>query len=78
MSTTVNEPGNYPFSCQHPYGCDKPKYVLAFGQNLIWEPLRSVAGAAGSILSSLALFVVAGFGAIVINTVVAIKRRRGS
>ena len=57
MSTTVNEPGNYTFSCQHPDGSDQPKYVLAFGQNLFWELLRSLAGTASSILGSLAVVV---------------------
>lgn len=78
MSTTVNEPGNYTFSCQHPDGGDQPKYVLAFGQNLFWELLRSLAGEAGSILGSLAVIFVAGFAAMVITIVVAIKRRNVS
>jgi hypothetical protein len=78
MSTTVNEPGNYTFSCKHSDGSDQPKYVLAFGQNLFWELLRSLAGTASSILGSLAAIVVAGIAAMVITIVVAIKRRNGS
>jgi hypothetical protein len=78
MSTTVNEPGNYIFSCQHPDGSDQPEYVLAFGQNLFWEFLRAIAGAAGSVLGSLTVIVVAGIAATVIVIAVAVKRRRGS
>ncbi|UCC53293.1 MAG: hypothetical protein JSV68_04860 [Anaerolineaceae bacterium] len=78
MSTTVNEPGNYTFSCRHPDGSDQPKYVLAFGQNLFWELLRAIAGTAGSILGSLAIMFVAGFAAVAISIVVAIKRQNGS
>jgi len=78
MSTTVDEPGNYTFSCQHPDGSDQPKYVLAFGQNLVWELFRSIAGAAGSILGSLVVIVVTGISAMAIIIVVAIKRRSGS
>jgi hypothetical protein len=78
MSTTVNEPGKYTFSCQHPDGSDQPKYVLAFGQNLFWELLRSLAGAAGSFLGSLVIMGVAGIAAIAITVVVAMKRRNGS
>ena len=74
--------GKYTFSCQHPDGSDQPKYVLAFGQNLGWEFMRSIArsiaGAAGSILGSLVIMVAAGIAAMVITAVVAIRRRRGS
>jgi hypothetical protein len=78
MSTTVNEPGNYTFSCQHPDGSDQPEYVLAFGQNLFWEFLRAIAGAAGSVLGSLTVIIAAGIAATVIVIAVAVKRRRGS
>ena len=70
--------GKYTFSCQHPDGSDQPKYVLAFGQNLVWESMRSIAGAAGSILGSLVIMVAVGIAAMVITAVVAIRRRRGS
>jgi len=78
MSTTVDEPGNYTFACQHPDSSDKPKYVLAFGQNLFWELIRAIAGTAGSILGSLVVIVVTGIFAMAIIIVVAIKRRSGS
>jgi hypothetical protein len=43
MSTTIHEPGIYTFSCQHSNGSPHPKFVLAVGQNMIWELLGAVA-----------------------------------
>jgi len=78
MSTTINEPGIYTFSCRHPDGGDQPKYVLAFGQNIFWELMRSMAGAAGSIVGSMATLFISGIAAVVITIIVAIKRQRSS
>jgi hypothetical protein len=78
MSTTIAEPGAYTFSCRHPDGGDHPKYVLAFGQNLGWEFIRAFVGAAGAIISSFAVVVVAAVVSMVFAAVVAIQRWKES
>ena len=75
MSTTVDEPGNYTFSCRYPDGEAEPKIVLAFGQNLFWEFMAVIIRTAGRIVGGLAVLGAAGAVAIVIAVVTAIKRR---
>ena len=74
MSTTVDEPGNYTFSCQYPDGEAQPKIVLAFGQNLVWEFITTIAGTTAPIVGSLGVLGGAGVAAIATTIVVAVKR----
>jgi len=75
MSTTVDEPGDYTFSCRYPNGREQPEIVLAVGQNILWEDIGILMGTAGSVLGGLAILGGSGVVAIVIAVVVAIKRR---
>ena len=49
MSTTVDEPGGYAFSCQYADGREQPRIVLAIGQNIIWVCMGALARTAGSL-----------------------------
>jgi hypothetical protein len=44
MSTTIDAPGIYGFSCRYPDGESRPRVVLAFGQNIVWECISSLLG----------------------------------
>jgi hypothetical protein len=74
MSTTVDRPGEYTFSCRYPDGREQPKIVLAVGQNIVWEEMRILAQAGVSVLGSLALVGVLGAAAVVAAIATAIKR----
>jgi len=75
MSTTIDDPGNYTFSCRYPDGREQPEIVLAVGQNILWEDIGIMARTAGSVLGGLAVLCISGVIAVVIAIVVAVKRR---
>ena len=80
MSTTVNEPGRYTFSCRLADGSQEPQVVLAIGQNLFFELMAAVAHTAGSLLGSLAVATAIAAASLlvaaVITVAVAIRRNR--
>ena len=76
MSTTVDEPGDYTFSCRYPDGREQPEIVLAVGQNILWEDIGILTRTAGSVLGGLAVLGGSGVVAIVIAIVIAVKRRQ--
>jgi hypothetical protein len=76
MSTTVDEPGDYTFSCRYPDGREQPKIVLAVGQNILWEDIGTLTRTAGSVLGGLAVLGGSGVVAMVIAIVIAVKRRQ--
>jgi len=76
MSTTVDRPGDYTFSCGYPDGSEQPKIVLAVGQNIVWEEARLLARAAVPVLGSLALLGASGTMAVAVAIIIAVKRRR--
>ena len=75
MSTTIDDPGDYTFSCRYPDGREQPEIVLAVGQNILWEDIGILTRTAGSVLGGLAVLGGSGMVTIVIVIVVAIKRR---
>ena len=76
MSTTVDEPDDYAFSCRYPDGREQPEIVLAVGQNILWEDIGILTRTAGSVLGGLAVLGGSGVVAIVIAIVIAVKRRQ--
>jgi hypothetical protein len=74
MSTTINDPGNYTFSCRYPDGREQPEIVLAFGHNIVWECIGVITRTAGPLLRGLAALVGSGVVASGIVIVVAILR----
>ena len=74
MSTTVDEPGDYTFSCRYPDGREQPKIVLTVGQNILWEEIGTLTRTAGSVLGGLAVLGGSGVVAMVIAIVIAVKR----
>jgi hypothetical protein len=74
MSTTVDEPGSYAFSCRYTDDRERPSIVLAFGQNIIWELLGLLGRTACSLLCGLAVLGVSGVAASAISIVVTVKR----
>lgn len=76
MSTTIDDPGNYTFSCRYADGREQPEIVLAVGQNILWEDIHIMARTAGSVLGGLAVLCSSGVVAIVIATVVGVKRHQ--
>jgi hypothetical protein len=76
MSTTVDRPGDYTFSCRYPDGREQPQIVLAVGQNIVWEEMRILARAAVPVLSSLALVGASGAVAAGVAIIIAVKRHR--
>ena len=76
MSTTIDDPGNYTFSCRYPDGREQPEIVLAVGQNILWEDIGILTRTAGSVLGGLAVLGGSGVVAIVIAIVIAVKRRQ--
>jgi hypothetical protein len=76
MSTTVDEPGDYTFSCRYPDDREKPEIVLAVGQNILWEDIGILTRTAGSVLGGLAALGGSGVVAIVIATAIAVKRHQ--
>ena len=76
MSATIDDPGNYTFSCWYPDGRGRPEIVLAVGQNILWEDIGTMARAAGSVLGGLAVLFGSGAVAAIVVIVVAVKRRQ--
>jgi hypothetical protein len=76
MSTTINEPGTYTFSCRYADGREQPEIVLAVGQNILWEDMHTMARTAGSVLGGLAVLCSSGVVAAVVVIVIAVKRRQ--
>jgi len=76
MSTTIDEPGDYTFSCRYPDGREQPEIVLAVGQNILWEDIGILTRTAGSVLGGLAMLGGSEVVAIVIAIVIAVKRHR--
>jgi len=76
MSTTVDEPGDYTFSCRYPDDREQPEIVLAVGQNVLWEDIGILTRTAGSVLGGLAVLGGSAVVAIVIAIVIAVKRHR--
>jgi hypothetical protein len=74
MSTTIDDPGNYTFSCWYADGREQPEIVLAVGQNILWEDIRTMARTAGSVLGGLAVLCSSGVVAAVVVVVIAVKR----
>jgi hypothetical protein len=75
MSTTIDEPGGYTFSCRYPDGRDEPKIVVTAGHNIEWELLRLLAKTSGSVLSAIAVMFVTSVIAIGIAIVITFLRR---
>jgi len=76
MSTTIDEPGDYTFSCRYPDGREQPGIVLAVGQNILWEDIGILTRTASSVLGGLAILGGSGVVAIVTAAVVAVKRHQ--
>jgi len=76
MSTTIDDPGNYTFSCRYADGREQPEIVLAVGQNILWEDIHIMARTAGSVLGGLAVLCSSGVVAIVIAIIVGVKRHQ--
>ena len=76
MSFTIDDPGIYIFTCQYQDGSLRPEIVVSVGPNLMWEFFNIFAKVGGSILSGMAVFVLAFFVCFIILLIVLIKRAR--
>ena len=74
MSTTIDDPGNYTFSCRYSDGREQPEIVLAVGQNILWEDIGILARTVGPVLASLTVLGGSGVVAMAIVIVVTVKR----
>ena len=76
MSTTIDKPGNYTFSCQYPGGEEQPKIVVSVGQNIAWEVIQTLLRTAKPAFAGLAVMCGASMVAIFVSAVIAVKRYR--
>jgi hypothetical protein len=42
QSISIDEPGEYRFSCQYPEGVSGPSFQVSLGPNYVWELIRMV------------------------------------
>lgn len=76
MSFTIDDPGIYTFACQYRDGSLRPEIAVSVGPNLMWEFFNIFAKVGGSILSGMAVFVLALIVCFIILLIALIKRAR--
>ena len=72
---SIDQPGNYDFSCQYPSGTSTPKVVMAVGPNFILEFFNAVGKPIAAILIGAFVFVCACAISLLIIGIVALKRQ---